>query len=252
MNISAIGVNTLKGIGKGIAKATKTRPAKWLGDKFDGNLEKALATAVVGSIIAKDGIGCAMYVTQSMNNKKIPDEKRKFVAALDLTNGLLMIVAQIGMFLAMRKYSGAIFNKLFDKSFNPIARSNNISRMRMWMGKKGETVLKKLGLEKIFDDKVQKGALDVFKFVLDTAAATIVGKRVIVPLIATPFASKVEKWLDKREKMKNGELPAEEPDKSSPSMKGNEKVEEPVQKPAIDEEEITNLLDIYKKNHTES
>jgi hypothetical protein len=252
MNISAIGVNTLKGIGKGIAKATNSRPAKWLGDKFDGNLEKALATAVVGSIIAKDGIGCAMYVTQSMNNKKIPDEKRKFVAALDLTNGLLMIVAQIGMFLAMRKYSGAIFNKLLDKSFNPIARSNSVSRMRMWMDKKGETVLKKLGLEKIFDDKVQKGALDVFKFVLDTAAATIVGKRVIVPLIATPFASKVEKWLDKREKMKNGELPAEEPDKSTPSMKGNEKVEEPVQKPAIDEEEITNLLDIYKKNHTES
>ena len=58
--------------------------------------------------------------------------------------------------------------------------------------------------EKVFDEKVQKGALDVFKFVLDTAAATIIGKRVIVPLIATPFASKVEKWLDKREKMKNG------------------------------------------------
>ena len=252
LSISKIGNYVGGKIANGIAGATNLKPAKWLGDKFDGNLEKALATAVVGSIIAKDGIGCAMYVTQSMNNKKIPDEKRKFVAALDLTNGLLMIVAQIGMFLAMRKYSGAIFNKLFDKSFNPIARSNNVSRMRMWMGKKGETVLKKLGLEKIFDDKVQKGALDVFKFVLDTAAATIVGKRVIVPLIATPFASKVEKWLDKREKMKNGELPAEESDKSTPSMKGNEKVEEPAQKPAIDEDEITNLLDIYKKNHTES
>ncbi|MBR1619033.1 hypothetical protein IJ674_03965 [bacterium] len=252
LSISKIGNYVGGKIANGIAGATNLKPAKWLGDKFDGNLEKALATAVVGSIIAKDGIGCAMYVTQSMNNKKIPDEKRKFVAALDLTNGLLMIVAQIGMFLAMRKYSGAIFNKLFDKSFNPIARSNNVSRMRMWMGKKGETVLKKLGLEKIFDDKVQKGALDVFKFVLDTAAATIVGKRVIVPLIATPFASKVEKWLDKREKMKNGELPAEESDKSTPSMKGNEKVEEPAQKPAIDEDEITNLLDIYKKNHTEA
>ena len=250
MNIQAIGVNTLKGIGRGIAKATNLKPAVWLGDKFDGNLEKALATAVVGSIIAKDGIGCAMYVTQSMNNKKIPDEKRKFVAALDLTNGLLMIGAQIGMFLAMRKYSGTIFNKIFKKSFNP--KSNTVSRMRMWAAKKGEPVLRKLGLEKVFDEKVQKSALDVFKFVLDTAAATIVGKRVIVPLIATPFASKVEKWLDKREKMKNGELPAEESDKSTPSMKGNEKVEEPAQKPAIDEDEITNLLDIYKKNHTES
>lgn len=252
MNIQAIGVNTLKGIGRGIAKATNLKPAVWLGDKFDGNLEKALATAVVGSIIAKDGIGCAMYVTQSMNNKKIPDEKRKFVAALDLTNGLLMIGAQIGMFLAMRKYSGTIFNKIFKKSFNPIAKSNTVSRMRMWAAKKGEPVLRKLGLEKVFDEKVQKSALDVFKFVLDTAAATIVGKRVIVPLIATPFASKVEKWLDKREKRKNGELPVEESDKSAPSIKGSEKAEEVKSQSKIDEEEITNLLDLYKKNHTES
>lgn len=252
MNIQAIGMNTLKGIGKGIAKATNSSPARWLGDKFDGNLEKALATAVVGSIIAKDGIGCAMYVTQSMNNKKIPDEKRKFVAALDLTNGLLMILAQIGMFLAMRKYSGTIFNRIFKKSFNPIAKSDTITRMRMLAAKKGEPVLRKIGLGKVFDEKVQKGALDVFKFVLDTAAATIIGKRVIVPLIATPFASKVEKWLDKREKMKNGELPAQEPDKSEPSMKGSEKTEEVEPQQKIDEDEITNLLDLYKKNHTES
>lgn len=250
MNIRAIGVNTLKGIGKGIAKLTNSKPAVVLGDKFHADLETALAVATVGSIIAKDGIGCAMYVTQSMNNKKIPDEKRKFVAALDLTNGLLMIVAQIGMFLAMRKYSGPIFNKIFQKSFNPIAKSNTISRMRMWAAKKGETVSKKLGLEKVFDEKVQKGALDVFKFVLDTAAATIVGKRIIVPLIATPFASKVEKWLDKREKMKNGEIVDDK--QANPSMKGNEEVEKGEKLDVISsaqaEDEPTNLLDVYKKN----
>lgn len=249
MNIKAIGVNTLKGVGKGVAKATNLKPAKWLGNKFDGDLETALAIATVGSIIAKDGIGCAMYVTQSMNNKKIPDEKRKFVAALDLTNGLLMILAQIGMFFAMRKYSGPLFNKIFQKSFNPIAKSNTITRMRMWMGKKGEPVVKKLGLEKVFDEKVQKGAMDVFKFVLDTAAATIIGKRVIVPLIATPFASKVEKWLDKREKMKNGE--AVDDSQVSPSMKGNDKTEGEnldVIVPIEKEDESTNLLDLYKKN----
>ena len=248
MSLSTMGVSALKGIGRGLAKATNSSPAKWLGDRFDGNLEKALATAVVGSIIAKDGIGCAMYVTQSMNNKKIPDEKRKFVAALDLTNGLLMILAQIGMFLAMRKYSGTIFNKIFNKSFNPIAKSNTITRMRMLAAKKGEPILRKIGLGKVFDEKVQKGALDVFKFVLDTAAATIVGKRVIVPLIATPFASKVEKWLDKREKMQNGEKPAQETDTFTPSAKGDEKHQEV--KPT--EEEITNLLDIYKQNHKEA
>lgn len=252
MNIGSVTTSTLKGIGKGIAKATNAKPARWLGDKFNLNLEDALAMATVGSIIAKDGIGCAMYVTQSMNNKKIPDKKRKFVAALDLTNGLLMIVAQIGMFIAMRKYSGKIFNKLLSQSFNPVAKSNTISRMRMWASKKGEPVLKKLGLEKVFDEKVQKGALDVFKFVLDTAAATIIGKRVIVPLVATPFASKVEKWLDKREKMKNGEIsePEKNTDVSEPSMKGNDKTTDSKIAVAADEteNETTNLLDIYKKN----
>lgn len=252
LSISKIGSYVGGKIADGIAGATNLKPAKWLGDKFDGDLEKALAYAVVGSIIAKDGIGCAMYVTQSMHNKKIPDEKRKFVAALDLTNGLLMILAQIGMFLAMRKYSGKIFNNWLEKSFNPIARSNTVTRVRMWAAKKGEPVLRKLGLEKIFDEKVQKGALDVFKFVLDTAAATIGGKRIIVPLIATPFASKVEKWLDKREKMKNSELTEQESDKSAPSMKGNDTFEKTHSAETVEDDTMTNLLDIYKKNHKES
>ena len=40
--------------------------------------------------------------------------------------------------------------------------------------------------------KVRKEALDVFKFVADIAAATIIGKRVIVPFIATPLANVVK------------------------------------------------------------
>lgn len=240
-----------------IAGATNLGPAKRLMGKFNVKLEDALAYATVGSIIAKDGIGCAMYVTQSMNNKKIPDEKRKFVAALDLTNGLLMILAQIGMFFLSRQYSGKFFNKLFDKSFNLMERSQNVSRIRMYLDALGETVGKKLGLEKIFDEKVQKSAMDVFKFVFDTASATIIGKRIIVPLIATPFASKVEKWLDKREKRKNGEL-IDEPNKSEPAMKGNDAsektsaVNKAEEAKPIEEDEMTNLLDIYRKNHIES
>ena len=92
-------------IGTTIAKATNLKPAVKLGKKFEIDAEKALATATVTSIILKDGIGCAMYVGQSINNDKIPEKKRKFVAALDLTNGILMIGAQIAMFFAMRKYS---------------------------------------------------------------------------------------------------------------------------------------------------
>jgi len=183
-------------IGKYIAKATTTRPAVWLGEKFQKNPESALAAATVSSIVLKDGIGCVMYVTQSLNNKKIPEEKRRFVAALDLTNGVLMIAAQIAMFLAMRKYSGPIFEKLFKKSFNAENKSNIISKLRMKAAEKGEAVYKKLKLEKDYEE-VKKDALGLFKFVVDIAAATIVGKRIIVPLIATPLAKKVEKRMNK-------------------------------------------------------
>ena len=190
-SVSAIGQK----IGTTIANATNSRPAKWLGQKFQQDPESALALATVTSIVLKDGIGCAMYVTQSIHNKKIPDEKRKFVAALDLTNGVLMIAAQIAMFFAMRKYSGPIFEKLFKKSFNNINKSNIISRIRMHSDKAGEAVAKKMKIEKEYN-KVKKDALDLFKFVADIAAATIIGKRIIVPLIATPLAKKVEKRME--------------------------------------------------------
>lgn len=193
MNIGRIGDCAAKALGK----ISYLKPVKALGRAFEKDPEKALAWATVGSIIAKDGVGCAMYVYQSLNNKRIPDEKRKFVAALDLTNGGLMIAAQIAMFLLSRAYSGALFKKLFGKSFSAAAKSNTISRIRMLAAKAGKNVDKKLKIGKVFD-KVEKSSLDVFKFVFDTASATIIGKRVIVPLIATPMAKKVENWLGKK------------------------------------------------------
>ena len=180
----------------GIAKSTNSKPIKWVSDKFAKNPEGTLATAAVTSIILKDGIGCAMYVTQSLNNDKIPEKKRKFVAALDLTNGVLMIGAQIAMFFAMRKYSGPMFKALFKKSFNPQTRSNIISKIRMQdMEKTGHTAKKQV-INRAFD-KVESDGAGLFKFVLDIAAATILGKRVIVPLVATPLAKKVEKKMEK-------------------------------------------------------
>ena len=167
-----------------------------------------LGLATVTSIVLKDGIGCVMYVAQSLNNKRIPDEKRKFVASLDLTNGILMILAQIGMFFAMRKYSGPIFNKLFKKSFNKIAKENSFSRIRMLVDRGDEFARKLYGkvapkkgtIDKDYE-KVKDGAKSLFKFVADIAKElTIIGKRVIVPLIATPLAKHVENWMDKKDK----------------------------------------------------
>jgi hypothetical protein len=195
-----------------------------------------LAGATVASIVLKDGIGCAMYVTQSLNNKKIPDEKRKFVAALDLTNGGLMILAQIAMFFAMRKFSGPIFKKIFAKSFNEVAKNQTIARLQMKAAKTGKGFAKYMKLEKVFN-KVEKSGLDLFKFVADIAAATIIGKRVIVPLIATPFAKKVENWMGKKEEANASEASKVE---KAPVMAGTDT--------KIEAAEPSNLIEKYKQN----
>lgn len=181
-----------------IGGATNIKPMKWLANRFNVNEEQALAMTAVTSIIIKDGVGCAMYVKQSLNNDKIPEKKRKFVAALDLTNGLLMIGAQIALFFAMRKFSEPLFDKIFNKSFNPQTKRFISSRLRMMQTKAGEESSRKLEIDKVFNKEVRKDGLDLFKFIADIAAATIIGKRIVVPFIATPLASKVEKWMNSK------------------------------------------------------
>lgn len=230
-------------IGRTVAKATNTKPAQWLCNKFEQDPEKALAMATVSSIILKDGIGCAMYVTQSLHNEKIPEKKRKFVAALDLTNGVLMIGAQIAMFLAMRKYSGPIFEKLFKKSFNPISKANTISKMRMQDSKKPTGALKKLIYDKEYE-KVRKDALGLFKFVVDIAAATIVGKRIVVPLIATPLAKKVETKLDTK---KNGSAEHADTKQETPKAETQKEAEQPAKLDITSSSANSNLLAKFNK-----
>lgn len=233
-------------ISSGMAKSTNLKPMKWISGKFAKDPEGVLGAATVTSIILKDGIGCGMYVTQSLNNDKIPEKKRKFVAALDLTNGVLMIGAQIAMFFAMRKYSGPLFKKLFKKSFNPKTESEIISKIRMEeMAKTGHTSKKQV-IKRAFD-KVESDAASLFKFVLDIAAATILGKRVIVPLVATPLAKKVEKKMEKHHgadatKPQDTNKPAEKND-----VQPNEKVATTGKKlDIVSTGNSTNLLDKAK------
>lgn len=195
-NNSSFFSNMMKYGAKALGSVTKTKPIKWVGDQFQKNPEKALAYSTVGSIIVKDGVGCYKYVTQSMNNKDIPDERRNFVAALDLSNGILMILAQIGMFFAMRKFSEPIFDKLFKKSFDSKNLSNLATKLRM-----EDSSIRKLVFNKEAK-KVRKDALDLFKFVADIAAATIIGKRVIVPFIATPVANAIKGKMDEKSGIK--------------------------------------------------
>lgn len=248
-----IKVNVMDKLAQWHGAATKLKAPQKLDKKFQIDAEKALGAATVTSIVLKDGIGCVMYVTQSLNNKRIPDEKRKFVASLDLTNGILMILAQIGMFFAMRKYSGPIFDKIFRPSFNKVMKSNSFSRIRMLVDKGdgfarklyGKIAPKKTTIDKDYE-KVKDGAGSLFKFVADIAAATIIGKRVIVPLIATPLAKHVEKWMDKENGTPKDETKTAdtaEPQKPASSYTGS-KVDT-----VCAQDGDTNLLNIYKHNN---
>lgn len=51
---------------------------------YEKDNAKFMSAIGVTSIVLKDGLGCYLYVKQSLNNEKIPEDKRKFVAALDL------------------------------------------------------------------------------------------------------------------------------------------------------------------------
>lgn len=192
VNVSNISNNILNtGIKKPLNAFSKTRLSDWVSNP------KNLGKMAITSIVLKDGLGCAMYVSQSLNNKDIPDDKRKFVAALDLTNGGLMILAQLGMYYTISndKVQGRIFNKLFGKKFDGIAKT------------KCQEAIKKLPKFKNIDSKALEDIYGKFKgdvkgfFGIFTSlvAATILAKRVIVPFIATPLADKAKVWMDKNE-----------------------------------------------------
>ena len=180
-----------------IGKVTEFRPVQKCCNFFKKDKEKALAYTTIASVVGKDGIGCYMYVNQSLHNEKIPEDKRGFVAALDLTNGLLMILSQLGMFFAMRKFNEPLFDKLFKKSFDKGGQvfKTIATKIRKEQKDAGQAVARKISIRKEYD-KIRKDSLDTFKFITELAAATILAKRVIVPFIATPLAQKVKSKMD--------------------------------------------------------
>lgn len=124
-----------------------------------------LETITLASVVSKDLINTVYYVTQSMNNEKIPEEKRSFVAALDLSNGILNVTLQTAIGLLLKKNS--------DKLFDSLCASRFV-----------EDTTKHLDFSKNID-KARKG-FGVFATLVVTQVIT---KRIIVPLIATPMAS---------------------------------------------------------------
>lgn len=244
-----------KGTSKVIASLPKTKPIQKLGNWFNKDFDNALALTTIASICLKDGVGCAMYVYQSKHNEKIPEKRRKFVSALDLTNGILMIASQIGMFFAIRKFNEKIFDFIFRKSFNGNMFKHLKELIRVEQKAAGKVPDSTFKIKRDYNNIRTDKGLSVFKTVTELFAATIVGKRVIVPFIATPLAKVVEKkWDEKNAKAEN-----KQNDKSNPTMQGKtEPAEEKISTPSSDPASVTgqevstatsstNLLAKYRK-----
>ena len=82
------------------------------------NPAKFAAKMALFSALTKDAVGCYYYVTQSLDNEKIPEEKRKFVAALDLMNGILNVALQFTVGMWIDKKAPQWFDKTIGKSLD--------------------------------------------------------------------------------------------------------------------------------------
>lgn len=211
---------------------SKTGLPNHAGNKVLINDRKFIDGLGVASIVAKDGLGCYLYVTQSLNNKDIPEDKRRFVSALDLTNGLLMMTLQILMFktvsnkVTQTKMFDKVFGKIFDRPLKKFYRAHTKIKAEY-------NDITDIKYNKEFTS-IRNKVRDAFGGLVSLASATIVGKRMLVPFIATPMAGPVEKYMQKRNERKKGinqtQTPADE--NSTPSMQGKLNVVSPAVNPA--------------------
>lgn len=161
------------------------------------------------SALTKDALGCYYYVTQSLDNDRIPEDKRSFVAAIDLMNGILNIGLQFTVGHWLDKKSPEFFDSLIGKKLKEVDTRK--------IAKKIEETIKKVKPEKNIsfeqidhflrnktlgpEGKTSKWLKVGFNAAVMLLATQVFTKRVIVPFLSTPMASWYkENVMDKNKK----------------------------------------------------
>ena len=188
-------------IGKGLGYTVK----KWFSKTLEAgrnNPEKYAGAMMVTSIVSKDLVGGYYYTTQSLNNEKIPEEKRKFVASLDLMNGILMVGGQILIYSVVEK----IASKALFKNF--IGKKLDGDMLKQHAKKIVKASTENLNLQEVYEELVkthgsgskQFKALETgFGLIVGFLATTALTKRLIVPFLSTPLAGWFKnKYMDKK------------------------------------------------------
>ncbi len=144
----------------------------------------AAATIALLSTTTKDLVNCAYYTTQSLHNKKIPEEKRKFVAGIDLSNGILNVLSQLTIGMYIKNKTPVAFDYLF--------RNSKMSKNAYNAAKGG------------------------FALIVTLVVAQVLLKRILTPFISTPMAHYFKEYADKKEAASKNN---NEPDKNTEAVK---------------------------------
>lgn len=187
---------------------------------------KGAAGLALASTITKDAVNCYYYTTQSYKNKEIPEDKRKFVAANDLSNGFYNVVVPIVTAKQITNAGTKTFDKYFAKYFD-----NNAAKL---LYEKLNSVGYNCGLkdvEKVLTKTSKKTAKAGLEVLFALVLSQIVCKRIITPLFATPTADHVKKLMQKYEDYK--QLKAEK--KAAEEASENAEVDEAVEDSQVKE-----------------
>lgn len=201
----------LSGIATCMGKALDyTATRKWCAKTLDYATKDPMKYAtymVIASIVSKDFINCYYYTTQSLNNKKIPEEKRKFVASLDLMNGIIMVFGQL---LAGIGFEKVMNSKLFNKYIAQKLDEDVLKKHAKKLVEKAKNLTKPASLEDIQAELIKQYGSNSKKFkamkggfglVITFFATTAFTKRVLAPLFSTPLAGWFsEKYMNKKPK----------------------------------------------------
>lgn len=221
----------ISSLNKSVGQAMNHTAKKW----FAKSLEKGLqhpaeyaAKMMVFSIITKDAVNCAFYTYQSATNKKIPEDKRGFVAALDFINGIINVGGQLLSFFIVDRFltpklEGKLFTGILKNSKTNVENNVNskaplapdrIYEDTLDVIKEKEAELKKALIGKNINyeqlkENTENIANDIIKKIghsgsrgkdLKTGFGIVVGalatmaliKRTITPLISTPLADSLK------------------------------------------------------------
>ena len=172
-----------------------------IGNKLANPAATAATAAAIATVsnVSKDAVNCAYYTIQSLNNDRIPESQRKFVGALDLSNGIINVLVQILMAFGI----GNAITSIFDRT---IAKTKPFSTAEPYMKKRFDALPQELKSTTTYENfvkgikpKIEKNAKYArlgFTVLTVNIAMQILTKRIITPLIATPLASVFKKIFE--------------------------------------------------------